>query len=398
MGISRLLAGKKAKAESIPHFGTVTSIDGSTYYVTVDGNTEPTPCTTSVRSRVGQRVVVEVNDGMALITGNVTSPPADGQAIDEIVTDVNGIETLIRETPDGVMVAKVNGDYGALVNADGSFDIIDIIWSDGQPSTWSQVATISRNIQEFHVQGTSGKFKIVTDDADSQPMFEYANGSFTAGKTSAHRISFNTSASTPLSIILGVLNPSTIFQVDSDGISGDAYKFSADADYIYLRVPSNDIVRISKSNGNYQFWTGSSWQTAFYRASTSRTKNTVLAAPNGSNGAATFRALEQADLPANPWTQIVASFTGDGSTAKSLTLTNYSEILVTAKYGSTYAATTVIPKAALDSSYQDWYLGGWYRTNTYASAAQISKTSIKPYKGYVAGAEQSLTWVVYARK
>lgn len=34
-----------------------------------------------------------------------------------------------------------------------------------------------------------------------------------------------------------------------------------------------------------------------YDSTTSRTKNTVLAAPNGSNGAATFRSLELADLP-----------------------------------------------------------------------------------------------------
>ena len=36
-----------------------------------------------------------------------------------------------------------------------------------------------------------------------------------------------------------------------------------------------------------------------YSYSTSRTKNTVLAAPNGSNGSATFRALVAADLPAH---------------------------------------------------------------------------------------------------
>ena len=36
----------------------------------------------------------------------------------------------------------------------------------------------------------------------------------------------------------------------------------------------------------------------YYDSSVSRNKNTVLAAPNGSNGAATFRALVAADIPA----------------------------------------------------------------------------------------------------
>lgn len=42
----------------------------------------------------------------------------------------------------------------------------------------------------------------------------------------------------------------------------------------------------------------------YYSASASRTKNTVLAAPNGSAGAATFRALVIADLPTHTYTSV----------------------------------------------------------------------------------------------
>ena len=180
--------------------------------------------------------------------------------------------------------------------------------------------------------------------------------------------------------------------------SDGSARVSGDSSYIYLRDAQNTLWRLVKSSGNVQFYDSGSWVSLFYNSKTSRTANTVLAAPNGSSGAASFRKLAQADLPANPWTKIVSDFAGDDSTAKALSLTDYSEILVVAKYGSTYASSLVIPKAALASSYQDWYLGGWYRTTTFAAAARISSSSIKPYSGYVDGTSRSLTWSVYARK
>ena len=42
----------------------------------------------------------------------------------------------------------------------------------------------------------------------------------------------------------------------------------------------------------------SDWETYVYDAQGIRTKNTVLAAPNGTNGKATFRTLVEADIPA----------------------------------------------------------------------------------------------------
>ena len=42
----------------------------------------------------------------------------------------------------------------------------------------------------------------------------------------------------------------------------------------------------------------SDWETYVYNAQSTRTKNTILAAPNGSDGKATFRTLVEADIPA----------------------------------------------------------------------------------------------------
>ena len=56
---------------------------------------------------------------------------------------------------------------------------------------------------------------------------------------------------------------------------------------------------LGTSSSNYSKSTLDSALADRYSYSTSRTKNTVLAAPNGSNGSATFRALVAADLPAH---------------------------------------------------------------------------------------------------
>lgn len=57
------------------------------------------------------------------------------------------------------------------------------------------------------------------------------------------------------------------------------------------------------SNGTITFLQISDKETYIYDATLSRTKNTVLAAPNGNNGAAKFRSLVANDLPIVPITK-----------------------------------------------------------------------------------------------
>lgn len=81
--------------------------------------------------------------------------------------------------------------------------------------------------------------------------------------------------------------------------------------YIYLRDETSHIIRISKTTGQMQYYDGSAWNSLIYLATTSRTANTVLAAPNGSDGVATFRKLVAADLPQTAWTYINSTASGD---------------------------------------------------------------------------------------
>lgn len=86
-------------------------------------------------------------------------------------------------------------------------------------------------------------------------------------------------------------------------------RVQADASYVYITSrPTGDERtqwRLHKSNGTIQYRKYASgawgiWSSPFWYAPTSRSANTVLAAPNGSAGGASFRSLVAADLPTVP--------------------------------------------------------------------------------------------------
>ncbi len=112
-----------------------------------------------------------------------------------------------------------------------------------------------------------------------------------------------------------------------------------------------------------------------YDATISRTKNTVLAAPNGSNGAATFRALVAADIPANLETFEVALW-GLGTTAQPYTADKtFAQILaastagkiVVLRYGQTQT-----------NNYVDYYPLVYRST----SAIRFSRTNMSGESGF----------------
>lgn len=92
------------------------------------------------------------------------------------------------------------------------------------------------------------------------------------------------------------------------------------------------------------------------------------------------------------WTSIA---TTTGTTAATISLGNYSELLVCVKYGSTFASSIVVPVTQISTTATDWYMGGW--KNTYWAGFSLTTTKITPYKVGVNSVEQNGTWTVYAR-
>lgn len=95
----------------------------------------------------------------SLVQGNATyTDPVSGQTVTSamgsqvtqtasdvstLLTDVGGIQTMIRETTDGILVAKTGNTVGALVNADGSFDVVELTWSGDTPTAGTVLSSFS---------------------------------------------------------------------------------------------------------------------------------------------------------------------------------------------------------------------------------------------------------------
>lgn len=88
----------------------------------------------------GDEVIVEVQNGKAVAVGAPGWGDAMNVAIEQnadditaVITSVDGIETMIRAFQGGVLVGKppTSGTTSvcALVNADGSFDVVNVTWA-----------------------------------------------------------------------------------------------------------------------------------------------------------------------------------------------------------------------------------------------------------------------------
>ena len=72
----------------------------------------------------------------AVNKANEEAASASGKA-DTAIQEAAKANALVRPYNDGVIVCREGNSVGALVNADGSFDIVDVTWSQGVPTAGS---------------------------------------------------------------------------------------------------------------------------------------------------------------------------------------------------------------------------------------------------------------------
>ena len=181
-------AGKK---ESVPLDiqAKVIRVDNDVIWVHLPGGVDETPVRKTINAKQGDVVQVKISNGDAWITGNATAPPTDdtkaitaqntAQKADEKAiiaqetTDQEIVDrkAIIREYEDGVLVAKQNNNYGALINASGSFDVVQLTWSGKEPIIGSPVARF-------------GSVAKIGDDEKSYMSIDYRSLKFIDGSIS----------------------------------------------------------------------------------------------------------------------------------------------------------------------------------------------------------------------
>lgn len=86
---------------------------------------------------------VDPTTGQTQTNGLSTTVNQTASDVSTLLTDVGGIQTMIRETTDGILVAKTGNTVGALVNADGSFDVVELTWSGDTPTAGTVLSSFS---------------------------------------------------------------------------------------------------------------------------------------------------------------------------------------------------------------------------------------------------------------
>lgn len=87
----------------------VTTIDGGTAWVLVDGSDEPMPVTKSIDCKPGDRVQVRVTSSSAHVTGNVTAPPTDDAQAVVAQEQTQAVQTQVTKTAETVEQVVVTG-------------------------------------------------------------------------------------------------------------------------------------------------------------------------------------------------------------------------------------------------------------------------------------------------
>lgn len=108
---------KAEKKKESTVYGT-TVIQDDTTYVRLDGSELLTPVTTASNTKNGERVIVMIKDHTAVITGNVSSPSARIEDVEDQSNAITEIEILVADKVDTSELNAVNARIDALVSED----------------------------------------------------------------------------------------------------------------------------------------------------------------------------------------------------------------------------------------------------------------------------------------
>jgi len=188
----------------------------------------------SIVSTVNGELTYTAPDGSTQTNELATKVKQTDTSLTATISRTDALETMVHEYSGGVLVSKIkNGATvnGALVNADGSFDVVNVTWNSGTPTVGKKLMRLAKNSIEFNNPDTSFNICNITANGtltnidvpngslaiDEMPAWCQALGdsgydSFIAGKM----------------LQLGAGNRTTYSEIliEPDGTTIDGYKFA----------------------------------------------------------------------------------------------------------------------------------------------------------------------------
>ena len=205
-------------------------VDAATYAI----NAKIEKLEDSIVSTVNGELTYTAPDGSTQTNELATKVKQTDTSLTATISRTDALETMVHEYSGGVLVSKIkNGATvnGALVNADGSFDVVNVTWNSGTPTVGKKLMRLAKNSIEFNNPDTSYNICNITANGtitnigvpngslaiDEMPAWCQALGdsgydSFIAGKM----------------LQLGAGNRTTHSEIliEPDGTTIDGYKFA----------------------------------------------------------------------------------------------------------------------------------------------------------------------------
>ncbi len=185
----------EAKTKPSDDIAVVQRIEGDTAWVHIPGGVDETPVQMTINCREGETVRVRRAGGQAWVVGNATAPPTDdskaieveektknlGGQVTRVYKGVDQLNTLIRESVDGIEVGKVDesGQYTTghtLIDAaENAYKVIDadgnVVASFGATSMVGEMSNFATEITANETKYYKNNLWVGTLGYDSEHGF-----------------------------------------------------------------------------------------------------------------------------------------------------------------------------------------------------------------------------------
>ena len=133
---AKLTNGNKETEKEDILYGTVVISDGKKY-VRLDGSNMDTPISSTTNIKANDRVMVMIKDHAAIVTGNITSPSANQESVDDLNNKTDDISNQV--TKFGIIVSykisteditSLNATFEAMKAISGKFSELDAVTAE----------------------------------------------------------------------------------------------------------------------------------------------------------------------------------------------------------------------------------------------------------------------------
>ena len=170
-------SNKETEKEDIL-YGTVVISDGKKY-VRLDGSNMDTPISSTTNIKANDRVMVMIKDHAAIVTGNITSPSADQESVDDLNDKTDDISNQV--TKFGIIVSykisteditALNATFEAMKAISGKFSELDAVTAEIE-TLQAKIASVEYldandisaiNAEIENIQANFGSFTGVTTE------------------------------------------------------------------------------------------------------------------------------------------------------------------------------------------------------------------------------------------